>query len=341
MTSMARQETTWEHFKPGQLEPGSYFYSIRFMADAREASSHEHIPVNVIRGEEEGPTLLVLAAVHGDEYEGVQTVLELTRMLKPSDVRGTLLLVPVTNADAYANTTRTSGSDGGNLARAFPGKPDGSYTERLAWHVDQALIQQSDFLLDLHSGGTDYAMPPMVGYYHQIDEDASVMAWQAARVFGMPVIWGHEQVGPGRTVSAATDRRIPWLYTEGYGGQRIRPEEQRLYREGALRLMRFLDMLTRPAEWVQSELLPTECELLGDGNLDKAVVAEHDGFFVPEVSLLDEVKQGEVLGRIYDDAGQELQTIQADSDGVVMMLRAKPPTKKGAGLYTLATKLQG
>lgn len=322
-------------FDPQNLTPGKHYFRLSF--DDR-VKDHGYIPVNVLKGHKEGPTLLILAAVHGDEYEGVQTVIQLLRKLTVQDIRGTLLLVPVANVSSYFHGSRTSVIDGGNLARAFPGKKDGSYTERLAWHLNEALLDRSDFLLDLHSGGSHYAIPAMVGYHHRLEDGAPCQSWQAAENFGMPVIWGHEHVPPGRTVSAATEKNIPWLYTEGYGGKRVRAEEQQLYEAGALRLMHFLNMLCSPDKWIDKEVSPIHHRLLGDGNLDKGATAECNGFFIPEVSLLDQVAEGDLIGRIVDWVGQDLQLIHAETDGFVMRLRATPLTNKGDGLYTLASK---
>lgn len=312
--------------------PGKYRYRLRFEPYGRE---QEYLPVHVVKGVEEGPALSILAAVHGDEYEGVQTAIRLFRDLTPEDIAGTVRIVPVVNVSAYENGTRTSGIDGGNAARAFPGDNRGTYTERVAWYVTEGLLRQSDFLLDLHSAGSDYAMPPMVGYHRRMEDGVPARSWQAAERFGMPVLWGHETVAPGRTVSAAADLGIPWLYVEGFGGRRVRPEEQALYEQGAYRLMDFLGMLRAPGRRIAGEAGEITHRVTGDGNLDQAVTAETDGFFLPEASLLSAVRKGDVIGRIVDWAGEELQVVEAHDEGIVMMLRAAPVVRKGESIYAL------
>lgn len=297
------------------------------------------IPLHIIRGAESGPTLLILAAIHGDEYEGVQTLIELGRLLSPEDIRGTVLMVPIANPYAYRAADRLSPEDGCNLAREFPGKPDGTVTERLAWHLGSCLIEKVDFLLDLHSGGTYYEVPELVGYYDNDSEEIGRRSKAAAEAFGMEVLWGHEEVAPGRTVSHATEHRIPWLYTEAAGGRRIKRSEQVRFRQGALRLMDHLGMLTRPERWIPDSKPPVRYRLTGNGNFDGSIIAEHEGFFIPSVVLLQEVKQGDEIGVVHNDFGEIVQVYDAVCDGIIVGLAGTPVIKPGSIIY-LITQVQ-
>ncbi len=94
-------------------------------------------------------------AVHGDEYEGVRTLLELSRELDPARMSGDAIFVPVINPPAFWNGTRTSPLDGQNLARVFPGRPDGTPSESIAYWIDQAVFPHADLFIDLHSAGIE------------------------------------------------------------------------------------------------------------------------------------------------------------------------------------------
>jgi predicted deacylase len=294
------------------------------------------IPVNILKGTERGSTLVILAGVHGDEYEGIQTIIQIFRDINPSDIRGTLVMIPVTNVSSFYAGTRTSDIDGQNLARSFPGNPQGSYTSKLAWYIKEVFISKADFLLDLHSGGTHYAMPAMVGYYNDSNSEVGRKSKAAAEAFGMNVIWGHEQIGPGRTISTALDYEVPWLYTEGYGGKRVKIEEQRQFKLGVYRLLNHLDMLVDPHRWIKEPLGKITYRLRGDGNLDNATTAHTDGFFIPSVKLLDTVRTGDEIGVIYDWYGNQLQVVTTNVSGIVMMLRETPFTTAGDGLFMVA-----
>ncbi len=299
--------------------------------------SAAEIPLHLIKGADSGPVLLMLAAIHGDEYEGVQTIIELGRMLSPTDICGTLLMVPIANEYAYRAADRLTPEDGRNLAREFPGKREGTATERLAWHLGKGLIAKADFLLDMHSGGTYYEVPEFVGYYDNDDNDTGRRSRAAAEAFGFEVLWGHDQVSPGRTVSYAGDCGIPWLYTEAFGGRRVKYDEQQRLRQGALRLMRHLSMLANPTQWIQEEVIPEiRYRLTGSGDFDGSVTAEEEGFFIPSVALLQNVRQGDVIGNVYNGFGETIRSYRAICDGVIVGLAGTPVLKQGALVYLIA-----
>ncbi|GGD51845.1 hypothetical protein GCM10010911_06750 [Paenibacillus nasutitermitis] len=168
-------------------------FSLRYTGPGTTIST---LPVNVIKSTEPGPTLLIIAAVHGDEYEGVETIIRLFLALQPTDIRGALVLVPIAYMLSYDGVSRTTPEDGCNLAREFPGDPNGTITQRLAWHIQEKLIRHADFLLDLHSGGTNYAVPELVGYYHNDDDEVGRRSRAAAEAFGMEVVWGTRRQSP-------------------------------------------------------------------------------------------------------------------------------------------------
>ncbi len=286
------------------------------------------LPAILVRGSSPGPTLLVSAGVHGDEYEGVRAIFETCEALDPSALCGSFLAVPIVNYPAHRAISRTHPVDGGNLARAFPGRPDGSPSERLAWAFDTTFLALADFYLDLHSGGVRFAMPSMAGF-----EAADPRGRAAAEAFGAPVIWGHPVIEPGRTISAARARGIPFLYTEARGAGRIHPDDLLMMRRGIGNLLRHLKMLEG-----QPEIPAPPLRLQGIGNTDDGVVATADGFWMPSVNLLEPVRSGQPLGQIVDDLGVILATPIAPADGLVALRRELPPVSVGDTLILLAAE---
>ncbi|RVD41291.1 N-alpha-acetyl diaminobutyric acid deacetylase DoeB, partial [Mesorhizobium sp. M4B.F.Ca.ET.019.03.1.1] len=110
------------------------------------------IPICVIRNGN-GPTALLTGGNHGDEYEGPLALYDLARTLDPRDVSGTVIIVPAMNYPAFRAGTRTSPIDKGNLNRSFPGRPDGTVTEKIADYFQRELLPRTDIALDFHSGG--------------------------------------------------------------------------------------------------------------------------------------------------------------------------------------------
>jgi predicted deacylase len=281
------------------------------------------LPLLVVRGARPGKTIVVLGGVHGDEYEGMAAVRAVYRALDPQELRGMFLGISVCNPPAFATATRTSPLDGQNLARVFPGNPNGTVSERIAHVITTSVNHYADFVIDLHSSGSRIAMPLLVGYYHA-DNEAGRRSREAALRFGAPIIWGHDGGGEGRSLSDPHERGIPWLYTECPSGGWLHADVAALYTSGVLNVMRFLGML--PGE---TPTLPIERELVGEGDIDKSLAAPVSGFLVPHVELLDAVRTGDLLGVIEDLYGDPLAEIRAPEAGIVVLRRNTPVVTAG------------
>jgi len=283
----------------------------------------------VARGAQPGPTLLVTAAVHGDEFEGVRAIFDVWHNLDTAEMSGDLLAIPVLNETAFWNGSRTSPVDSANLARVFPGRIDGPVSEALAWNFDQHVLPLATLYVDLHSAGIRCEMPTLAGY------DASDhRSREAAQVFGAPVLWGHPNIPPGRTVSAAKARDIPAIYIEARGAGRIHPGDLAIYRTGLRNLLRYLGILPGAPE-----TRPCETHLFGNGDLDESAAAASDGFLVPDVNVLDDVEAGALLGRLLDLHGHVIEEYRAPRSGKVALVHACPLTKAGEPVFLVTGTL--
>lgn len=274
------------------------------------------LPLLYVTGATAGPTLLVLGAVHGDEYEGVETIPEVFRRVAPDALQGFLLMVPICNVPAYESVLRSSPIDGLNLARVFPGDPDGTITQRIAYWIAQKLIKPADFVIDLHSGGVTAEIPSLIGFT-QSDDELGRRSRAGALAFGAPVVWEHPPpTPPGRTLSAAADFGVPAIYTEAGGGGYAHPSDVDCFTTGVINVMKHLDMLDG-----QPQLQPVTHHLSGDGNMDSVISTPAAGYFRSDVTLLDEVSAGQRLGTVRDPFGEVLAEITTENAGVVIMLR--------------------
>lgn len=276
-------------------------------------------PVLLATGRREGKTLVAIAGVHGDEYEGVQAIHEIYQLLDPDEMSGRLLAVPVVNQPAHWAVSRHSPIDLLNLARTFPGSRDGTFTERLAFYLSEKIISHADFFVDLHSAGIKYQIPPLVGYGIGESESARISK-EAAQIFGTPVIWGHPgEVPSGRTISEADHLGISWLYVEASGGGRIHAEELPYYKNGLLNLLKYLNIIQG-----QVETVSVKHQLVGKGDIDEAISTNTAGFFVPIVQILELVTRQQVVGLVRDLFGETVEEIRSQQEGYVVLLRALP-----------------
>lgn len=315
-----------------EFDPTRYVRGQKYslVVDLGPEMSGVTLPVFLVRGATEGKTLVVTAGVHGDEFEGVRTILDVHAELDPATMNGTMIAVPVANPPAFWNGTRTSPLDDGNLARAFPGVEHGSPTQVIAFHLGQSIIARADFYLDLHSAGVKRLMPSMVGY-----DVTDPRSREAALIFGAPVAWGHPSIQPGRTISFAALRGIPWLYTEARGAGRIDAEDLSMFKRGVLNLLRHLRMLP-------GRITATAVErfLYGDGDIDASICATRAGFLVPSVALLEEVQAGQELGRTVDLHGQLVESFQSRCEGVVAMIHIFPVVQPGDSVFLVTGTME-
>ncbi|MEZ5399842.1 MAG: succinylglutamate desuccinylase/aspartoacylase family protein [Bryobacteraceae bacterium] len=286
------------------------------------------VPLLIVRGARPGPVLALTAAVHGDEYEGVRAIFEVFEELDAAVLAGVLVAAPVANPPAFWAGTRMSPLDGANLARVFPGRADGTASEALAHGLGEQVIGGADFYLDLHSGGVGWTMPSMAGY------DASDERSRAgAFAFGAPVIWGHPSTPPGRTVSFAKSRGIPFLYTEARGGARVHPDDLAMMKRGIRNLLRHIGAMAG-----ELECSPLRAHLIGDGNIDESILAPADGFFTPAVRILDRVRRGDGAGRLLDIRGETIAELAAPRDGIVGLVRDCPMVHAGEPLLLVTSE---
>lgn len=286
----------------------------------------------VVRGATTGPTLVVTAGVHGDEFEGMAALREVADALIPLRLRGTLVAVPVANPPAFEAGLRTNPDDHQDLARVFPGDPTGTVTEQIAHVLTNRFIRHANFYCDLHSAGQYYAMPAMTGYQLRPEPLLSQQR-QAALAFGLPLIWGTPAL-PGRSLSAAGELGVPAIYAEITGEGRCRPADVASYVQGLERLMATLNMIDRPPG-VPRPRWHVEDDRPNAGFLQVQNRAPVGGFFEPEVQLLNEVQPGQQLGAIRDAVGSVRHTVHALHAGLVVFLRTFPRVLAGDAVCTV------
>ena len=148
--------------KPADFHPDNFGRGAKYSLylELGTAAGNIELPVLLVRGSRPGKRLVVSAAVHGDEYEGVRAIFEVFHSLDPAGMSGDFLSVPVSNPPAFWNGTRESPLDNGNLARVFPGSLEGGPTAAIAYYMAPAIIAHADLFLDLHSAGVKWLMPP-------------------------------------------------------------------------------------------------------------------------------------------------------------------------------------
>lgn len=191
-----------------------------------------------------GPTVLLTAGNHGDEYEGQVSLLDLARALRPEEVQGRVILLPAMHYPACAAGKRLSPLDGRDFNRCFPGDPFGGFALSLAHFVDSVLLPLCDYQMDLHSGGTGMdIVPSAVG--HILDHaEMQARTLAMADAFGAPITLLLKEVNAGPTLLAAAENRgVVALSSELGGGGRLNPQALTITKRGVRNVLRHAGVL--------------------------------------------------------------------------------------------------
>jgi predicted deacylase len=291
-----------------------------------------------IRGGD-GPTALLTAGTHGDEYEGQIALLALVRVLQQAHeegrIAGRIIILPSLNRPAVLAARRNSPLDGGNLNRVFPGKADGGPTEMIAHYVTSVLFPMSDIVIDLHSGGSSLEYLPIALARPGYDANASAAIRTLLESFGAPVsvITTGSGGGANSTLYAAAEAvGIPALTTELGGGPTLTLPGLGIAENG---LRRVLDDYGIVTGLNVKPVTPTRLmRALGPA---KSIFAPHDGLFVPHADIGDDVTEGELAGQIYrlDDPLCDPTPLHFAVAGEVIWRRFPTMTQAGDALYGL------
>ncbi len=274
--------------------PGEKCFGINeFPVDGRPY----RLPMWLINGRADGPTLVVSAGVHGAEYASVAAALNLGQSLDPMDLRGQVIVVPVMNMSSFrARSIYVCPLDGKNLNRVFPGHAPGTASEQIAEWVFGNVIRQAEYYVDLHGGDLIEALVPFTIFFRSGNDQVDQLSLEMAQIFGIPCLVRSET--PGSTFCAAARAGIPAILAEA-GGQGIwTRDDVALHTDGLHRLMRHLAMIPGgDPEPLPSTVLERFLWLR----------SEHEGFWYPGVAVGEEVRAGQELGRITDYEGCVLQ----------------------------------
>ena len=270
------------------------------------------IPITVVK-HGEGPTALLTGANHGDEYEGPIALFDLARTLQAGDVSGRVIIVPALNYPAFRAARRTSPIDKGNLNRSFPGRPDGSVTEKIADYVTRCLLPLADIVLDFHSGGRTLDFLPYAAAHELPDKAQEDRCFAAVAAFSAP--WSMrmieiDAVGMFDTI-AETAGKV-FVTTELGGGGTSRAETVRIARRGILNVLRHAGIVDGAVE-------KTRTKWLDMPSGDCFAFAEDDGMIETMIDLGEPVQEGQVIARIHPvgRTGQAPQEIMARMSGLL------------------------
>jgi len=288
------------------------------------------IPISVIHGAKAGPTLALVAGNHGYEYTPIIALQRLLPRLDPKQMSGTLLLVHVANMPSFLKRTiYYSPVDGKNLNRVYPGKADGTVSERIAYQITKEIIERADYVLDIHCGDGNESLRPY-SYWDVKAGGKEVVekSRQLALAFGLDriVMDSERPSDPAQSVycsTTATTRGKPAITIES-GGLGVTDDESitRIER-GVMSVMRLLKMIEGQPQMVEHPMFIDRSDVLR---------SDETGIFYPLVEKGHTVAKGTLMGYVTDFFGKRIYELRAPFAGEVLYILGTPPVSKGEPL---------
>ena len=280
------------------------------------------IPIIVYRGAEDGPILWLNGATHGDEPEGPFSIFKTLAHLDPQKLRGTVVAVPVMNVQAFAAGTRGDPLDtfSYDMNRLYPGKAEGYPTERMAYAHWQAMKDNCDLQIAIHSGGEHSYLAHMIF----ASDNAASLELAAAMGPRWTLVF-RSGTGGGNPSSQVAALGKAGITVELGGNCRTLTGDfhdiATDLAQGFLNVMRHYDMIEGEAQYAAAWRMGYQIALL----------APATGMFVgnPELPFEEEIKAGTLIGQIYNLYGDVAAEVRAPRDGVVFGLRARPSVLEG------------
>jgi predicted deacylase len=281
------------------------------------------MPVVVVRGKEDGPTLFVSAAIHGDEINGVDIVRRLLKHKAIKRIRGTLIAIPIVNVFGFNDKSRYL-PDRRDLNRSFPGEEHGSLASQVAYIFRKEIVEKATHGIDLHTGAIHRRNLPQIRA--ALSEPANLAL---AKAFGAPVIL-NASPRDGSLREMVGDRKIPILLYEAGTALRFDRKAAMAGMEGILNVMRAIGMLPE-----EPSPRPYKETFIAKSN--HWVRSPISGIFITIKKLGDHVNKGDRLGFITNPFGDYELDILSPYNGIIIGNSILPLANEGDGIYHIAT----
>lgn len=307
-----------------EILPGKH-YELNLSVAKLHTSTPVQIPIHIDRAKEDGPTIVLMAGMHGDEINGIEIIRRIIRKKLNQPTKGTVICIPIFNIFGFLNLKREL-PDGRDLNRSFPGSSTGSLASQFAYQFMKEIAPISDVIIDFHTGSAQR------NNYAQIrcdfDDERSV---QLAKVFNPPVILDSTLIP--KTIREAI-QRLGKQYLLFEGGKTNSIEETIVEEgiNGAKLILNHFGMRSfkmdislgrEPVFLVQSKWLR----------------APNSGLFLAQVRNGSAVKKGEILGIIMDPFGKIERKVKAARDGFVLCVNEAPTVYKGDAIFHIGREV--
>jgi uncharacterized protein len=286
-----------------------------------------NIPVAVFHGAKPGPVLALVSGAHGTEYASIIALEKILSLINPTELSGTVIVVPLINIPSFEQKVpHLNPVDRKSMNRFYPGKIDGTQTERASFLITKQVVDQSDHLIDLHGGDTDESLRPYSYWTKTGNEKQDQISRDMVLAFGLDhiIISTDRPKDPQASrylENTATLRGKPSITVEAGHAGTVETDDINSLISGCFNVMRYLKMLSGPASIVEH---PVWIERV------VTLASEQTGMFYPLVKRGTYVEQGMRMGYVTDYLGKTIFEARAPVTGVVLYICSVPSMTKGA-----------
>jgi predicted deacylase len=290
------------------------------------------IPVAVFHGAKPGPVLALVSGAHGTEYASIIALEQMIGMLNPAEISGTVIIVPLVNIPSFEQKVpHINPVDRKSMNRMYPGKMDGTQTDRASFLITKQVVEQSDHLIDLHGGDTDESLRPYSYWTKTGNEKQDRISREMVLAFGLDhiIISTERPKDPQASrylENTATTRGKPSITVEAGHAGTVEADDVSALTGGSLNVMRYLKMLPGTATMIEN---PVWIEKIA------GVTSEQTGIFYPLVRRGAYVQLGMKVGYVTDYLGKLIFEARAPAAGVILYICAVPSMTKGATIANI------
>jgi predicted deacylase len=297
-----------------------------------------NIPVIVIHGAKPGPVMALVAGAHGTEYASIIALYRLAESVDPAMLSGTVVALPLLNVASFRQQVpHLNPVDGKNMNRLYPGKADGTQTERASWAVTKQVIEKCDYLIDYHGGDLDENLRSYSYWADTGNARLDSTTRSMVLAFGLDHIIIQHNATPAASGAVTITRYAqsigkPAIAVEaGHAGTTEAGDIGVLVR-GSLNVMRHLKMLP-------GDVAPVERPLwIGSYTV---LTSDRDGIFYSLVGPEAYVQKGMKIGCVTDYLGAKVADVVSPVTGLVIYIRAVPSLKKGDNMGYIGEVAEG
>jgi predicted deacylase len=327
---------------PGMAQEGRFTVGTAAAGPGEKASGYievpagidpaAKIPVIVTRGVKPGPVLALVAGAHGTEYASIIALEKVATKLEASALSGTVIMVPLVNVASFVQKVpHVNPVDGKSMNRFYPGKADGTQTERASLLMTREVVDRADYLIDFHGGDLDESLRPYSYWIVSGNAKQDGVSREMVLAFGLDhiIISGDRPTDKNASRyldSTASLRGKPAITVEaGYAGT-VEADDVEALVGGTLNVMRYLKMLPGEARRVEN---PVWIEKV------VSVTSTGTGIFYPLVKRGSYVQEGMKLGYVTDYFGKTTLEARAPASGVLLYICAVPTMKEGDNIANI------